>query len=237
MNTIANCLPRISVRASLAYAIVCVLAAVSAWALTPHPVAVLNAPRLSDSVPRRFGDWAELPSPFAQVSLSTGDAPNIDQPYDQTLMRTYVNKDGQVVMLALAWGAKQRQEVKVHRPDLCYVAQGHQIKKLTTVHLNYVHSPNGPVIGKRMITGSPRGGEAVTYWIRIGTTYSGDALETRMHILREGLAGRIPDGILVRASMAIRDVSDAEGSWPILDEFLQDLDKNVPAATRALLVK
>ncbi|WP_172199962.1 exosortase C-terminal domain/associated protein EpsI [Niveibacterium sp. COAC-50] len=237
MTAVASLIPRISLRTALAYSIVCVLAAVGAWVLTPHPVAVLNAQRLEDSVPRQFGDWSELPSPFTQVSLSTGDAPNIDQPYDQTLMRTYVNGKGQIVMLALAWGATQRQEVKVHRPDLCYVAQGHKVKRMSPMQFSAIVGTGGPITGTRMLTESPRGGEAVMYWIRIGNIYSESALTTRLHILSEGISGRIPDGILVRASVHVAREDDANAAWPLMESFLNELVSATPTEARKLMVR
>ncbi len=38
-------------------------------------------------------------------------------------LRSYVNANGDVVMLALAYGRHQRQEIKIHRPELCYTSQ------------------------------------------------------------------------------------------------------------------
>ncbi len=161
----------------------------------------------------------------------------MDQPYDQTLMRTYVNSKGQVVMLALAWGAKQRQEVKVHRPDLCYVAQGHKVKQFSSAQFSGIAADHGPVIGSKMVTEGPHGGEAVMYWIRIGDIYSESAVATRVHILLEGISGRIPDGILVRASIQIRGQEDAQTAWPVMEAFLTDLVAATPFGTRKLMIR
>lgn len=192
---------------------------------------------LEQIVPKQFGNWREQPNGYAQVRLSTGNDPNINQPYDQTLMRTYINKQGQVVNVAIAWGRKQRQEVKVHRPDLCYVAQGYKIKSLKRTIFGTVKGLSGPVIGNRMVAMSEHGGEAVSYWIRIGKLFSEDAVDTRLHILKEGLAGRIPDGILVRASQPVADIAEAENAWPVLDSFLADLVSYAPPDARRLLVR
>lgn len=196
-----------------------------------------EAPSLESTVPRKFGQWVERPQAQKQVSLSTGTGPNIDQPYDQTVMRTYENDRGQVVMLALAWGATQRQEVKVHRPDLCYVAQGLQIRRLLPKSFADIAGASSAVTGKQMIAIRGNGGEAVSYWIRIGRLYSEDAIDTRLHIFKEGLAGRIPDGILVRASMPIRSEAEATEAWPVLDDFLRELVAATPDAARRLLVR
>ena len=230
-------LPRIPLHTSFLMCLALVLAAVLAPWATPHLTVVTGAPSLEDTVPRQFGDWKVQPSPYVQVSLSTGTDPNMDQPYDQTVMRTYVNSRGQQVMLALAWGKRQRQEVKIHRPDLCYIAQGYQIKSLETVQFEGLRAPqNNAIIGKHMYVVNGNGGEAVSYWIRIGALYSEDALATRLHILYEGFNQRIPDGILVRASVRTRSSDGAGLSWPLMDSFLSELVANTPRPTRQLLV-
>lgn len=206
------------------------------WA-KPRHVAIQSAPRLEDTVPRQFGDWKELSSPYLQVRLDTNTKPGMSQPYDQTLMRTYVNSQGQQIMLALAWGQRQSQEVKIHRPDLCYVAQGFAIKSLEPTQFTAITTASSPVTGQRMIAMSPKAGEAVAYWMRIGSVYSESAWESRQHILSEGFAGRVPDGILVRASQAIRKSEDAAASFPRLEQFLAELYAAAPAATQALMVR
>lgn len=231
-------LPIISIRPAIYIAAALVLAALLAVFATPRLTTVEDAPSLEDTVPRAFGDWRERPSPIVQVSLSTGTEPDMQQPYDQTVMRVYENSKGQVVFLALAWGRQQRQEVKVHRPDLCYVAQGFKVRSLASHTFKGISAQDGSaVIGKQMVALTERGGEAVSYWMRIGTLYSEDAVDTRLHILKDGLAGRIPDGILVRASARIADMGDAGGVWPTLNQFLADLVAAVPQSTRSLLVR
>jgi len=229
-------LPKLAWGASATVFGLMVLAAGAAVVARPDLVAVENAPSLEDTVPKRFGDWTLVPDGRLQVGTSTGDEPNMDQPYDQTVMRSYVNGRGQVVMLALAWGQKQQQEVKVHRPDLCYVAQGYQVRSLTPATFP-LGQPGVRPTGKHMVAFGGRNGEAVSYWIRIGSLYSEDAWATRLHILKQGFGGHIPDGILVRASQPIADPAMAAASWPVLDQFLNELVAAVPPATRALLVR
>lgn len=222
--------------AALVISTLMVLAAGAAIVARPTLVSVDDAPDLESTVPQSFGDWKLLPNPRMQVSTTTADGPDQDQPYDQTVMRSYVNSKGEVVMLALAWGRRQQQEVKVHRPDLCYVAQGYQVKSLAPAHFA-VSDPAIRPVGKHMVALSGRGGEAVSYWIRIGTLYSEDAWETRLQILKDGFKGHIPDGILVRASVPLADPSQAAAAWPVLDRFLFDLTAAVPLSARALLLR
>lgn len=230
-------LPRISFRrAAFISALLCAAAA-AAYAMTPRLVSIKNAPSLETEVPRQFGDWKEIPSPYVQVPLTAGLDTNMDQPYDQILTRTYVNSQGHRVMLALAWGEKQRQEVKIHRPDLCYIAQGFEIKKLETIRFNKIQpTENKSAIGKRMIAMSANGGEAVSYWMRIGNLYSEDAFQTRLHIFKAGLENQIPDGILVRASMTINKANVDLQTWETLETFLIDLVQSSSLNAKLLLL-
>lgn len=221
----------------MALGIAMFIAIAAAYALTPRLMAVENPPLLQEIVPTQFGDWKEVTSPYVQASLSVAreDEPDINQPYDETLMRTYENSKGNVVMLALAWGKNQRQEVKIHRPELCYTAQGYKVQSLIPVTFTNIKDTSGAVTGKRMVAMNNYGGEAVSYWIRIGNIYSENAVDTRLHILKEGLAGRVPDGILVRASIRIQDTNDADQAWPILEEFLKEMVLNLPAKNQIIM--
>lgn len=215
------------------------LAVIAAYLLTPRLTTVGNPPLLEEVIPKQFGDWKEIPSPYVQASLAVAreDEPDINQPYDQTLMRTYQNSKGEVVMLALAWGKNQRQEVKIHRPELCYTAQGYKVQSLAPVTLANIKGVAGPVTGKRMVAMNRFGGEAVSYWIRIGDIYSESAVDTRWHILKEGLAGRIPDGILVRASVQIRDAINLEANHTLAEQFLTALVQHLPPSEKSILIR
>lgn len=230
-------IPRISMRSAALMFCGFIVAGVAAYISTPRLTTVDFAPNLEDTVPRQFGDWTELPNPYVQVSLSTGNDPTMEQPYDQTLMRSYVNSKGQRVMLALAWGKRQRQEVKIHRPDLCYVAQGYRVTSLVPASYKGILGNAQPINGKHMTAMDSKGGEAVAYWIRIGNLYSENAMESRIHIFNEGIAGRIPDGVLVRASASIKNRTDATALFPVLDQFLADLYLASPNDTRALMAR
>jgi EpsI family protein len=230
-------LPELPLRLSAIVALVMGVAAIGAVVAKPTLVSVQNPPDLEKTIPTVFGDWKEVPTMQAQVSTSTAEGPTMDQPYDQTVMRSYANSRGEVVMLAVAWGHKQQQEVKVHRPDLCYVAQGYQVTSLAPAAFPIAGASGVPATGKHMVASGSGRVEAVSYWIRIGTMYSENAWETRLRILKDGFNGHIPDGILVRASQSMRDKSEVPASWPVLDRFLVDLTQAVPAATREMMVR
>lgn len=201
-----------------------------------------DEPQLETSIPNKIGPWSALASPITQVSITQGNTPDINQPYDQSVLRTYVDNQGHQIGVAVAWGKHQRQEVKIHRPELCYPAQGYAVQKLRD-HTFTVKSMTSqqPIIGKRMIALDRNGSmEVVSYWIRIGSIYSDSAFKTRMHILQEGLAGRVTDGLLMRVSQrmpASAEPDQLESAFQRQEQFAAEIIRSVTPATRDLLAR
>ena len=210
-----------------------------AVALAPKKVdASGEAFDLNALVPTEFGEWREVRSALVQVDLiprrDDEERETTNRPYDQTVMRTYARRDGAVIMLALAYGSRQRQEVKIHRPELCYVAQGFQVgsKEHAALALN-----NGRSVAlTRLMARSSSRVEPVTYWIRIGEEISQSAWQSRLAILREGFQGRIPDGILVRVSTPYPKGQFAPAGYGIHSEFLHELLSSLEPRAQRLLV-
>ncbi|WP_428419880.1 exosortase B [Methylibium sp.] len=226
-------------RHAAALLVLSLLAATGAWQLAPRLPAAAALPDLAAAIPTRFGDWTLVPTPYPQVNLAVatpGDN-STDRPYDQTVMRTYANAAGQQVMLAVAYGRNQRQEVKIHRPELCYAAQGYAVTAQRPASFSAIGGSSTPVTGRQLYAESARAHEAVAYWIRIGNLYSDSAWATRWHIVAEGLKGRVTDGVLVRASMLVRSGEEAESAQAQLSGFLRELVDATPEPARALLVR
>lgn len=231
-------LPRLPVRVCIAALVLMVAAAGAAWLARPRLQAMTDAPNLDAQVPTAFGDWRMVPGGPPQVDVSQGVETVQEQPYDQTVMRTYVNRSGEQVMLALAWGERQRQDVKVHRPEVCYPAQGYAVRRLADGQPLPTAGRVEPVPTTELLAEFRGGGyEAVRYWIRVGNQYGGDGLATRWYILNEGFRGRIPDGILVRASQHLRNPSAEAPSQALMAAFLADLVAAMPDRARQMLVR
>lgn len=207
--------------------------------LRPSINAAMPDPNLEQAVPERFGEWRMLPNALVQASVVTKGATSTDQPYDEIVSRTYVNARGEMVMLALAYGKNQRQEVKVHRPELCYPAQGFKVLSLKSAAFAGVHSKvsGQDVTGQRMVVDGRGNKEVVSYWIRIGDTYSSSPWRIRWQIMQEGLQGRMTDGILVRVSQRVSTDADPAPTHQLLETFAKDLIQAVPEQTRAYLVR
>jgi len=232
----------LSWRSSLAAFLLMLLAAVAAWQLTPRALpgaaGAAPLPQLELAVPPVIGEWRLVPSLREQVDLAVDrDGERlISQPYDQTLLRTYQNARGEQILLAVAYTRQQSQEVKVHRPEVCYTAVGFEVLSLDPARLDVAAAGTPPVDGMRMVARSVHHTEAVSYWIRMGGIYSQNAFDTRLHLLAEGLQGRLRDGALVRASRIVADPREAAAAYPQIERFLSEFTAALTPEARALLL-
>lgn len=222
----------VSQRVSLWVGAGMLLAAVMAAAMVPNNSAPTPMPDLEALIPKQFGDWQAIETGLLQIAVEPRreDGESIlNQPYDQTVMRTYRNSKNEQVMLAIAYGREQRQEVKIHRPELCYASQGFKVLSRKETLLPY---GDGAIPAVRLITSNGRRLEPVTYWVRMGDSFVTDAWQSRLHILKEGLLGRIPDGILVRVSNAApMTVQTLHTDFHLQQEFLADFLDSVDASS------
>ena len=191
---------------------------------------------LEQMIPVQFSDWTEVKSNLHQVGVTTNKNSEQDMIYDEVMMRNYRNSKGQQVMLTIAWGQKQRQEIKIHRPEVCYAAQGFNVEglKFKAFQLNSMH---GKIVsGNEMLAENNEFQEAVTYWIRIGDIYSENGWQSRLYIFVSGLMGNIPDGVLVRVSSIIGNDKSGAENFKLNQEFLYSLITSMPADERRILI-
>jgi EpsI family protein len=169
-----------------------------AYVATPriHIADQIGQPDLETLFPREFGEWrvdptvgVVLPSPDVQALL--------DKLYNQVLARTYINRQGQRIMLSVAYGGDQSDGTRAHRPEVCYPAQGFQI----TANRRSEMAIEGRRFAVRELM-SRLGGrhEPITYWVVVGGEVTTSGTEQKLAQLRYGVRGLIPDGLLVRVS-------------------------------------
>jgi len=218
------------------------LASLCAWLLKPtfNTDQQIPVPTLEQRIPKQFGQWKEVPSSTIQTDLyvkQQGER-TTDNPYDDVLMRTYENAKGQQVQLAVAYGKTQRQEVKIHRPELCYYAQGFEITDIKDNVFDVMNLRNQAIIGKQMRVISDGSQQAISYWIRIGDLYSNSAWDTRLHIIQQGLKGHILDGVLVRASSQIVNDDAVSDQFQLNETLMNDLVSNLKTVNdKSLLIR
>jgi EpsI family protein len=204
------------------------------WHLHPAPTA--PQAHVLEQIPEKIGQWVMIPSMIPPVNPERPDA--LGRPghvYDDVVSRTYVEPDGTQIMLMLAYQSEQRQEDRVHSPELCYYAQGFILSGRHDVVIPLAHG----TVPARAFTGtSLNRREDVIYWIRTGNELRSDSVTTRLEILTSGLDGRIDDGILVRASMTdnFGPMRSAATKQDILMDFLRKTIAASPSGTRVALI-
>lgn len=214
--------------------ILLVLTAIAAVLVTPKYSGQKKPAILENAIPKQFGAWQYKPNTYAQVSVNTFAQAISDAIYDQVLMRTYEDKSGKQVMLAIAFAAEQRQEIKIHQPEVCYPAQGFKMLSIKDHEFKLASYPT-PIRGKQLIFKKGSKMEAVSYWIRLGNSFPMSGFEMRVKILKEGLKGKIDDGVLVRVSTLIDDESGARAAYQLQEKFLTDLISGVEVFSPNLL--
>lgn len=190
--------------------------------LRPVPVAD-NGLDLERMVPTAFGEWRLEPE-VEPVAPAPDVQANLDRLYRQIVSRTYVNAAGEQVMLMLAYGGDQSDALKAHRQENCYAAQGFAIDELRHGSLATA-GRTIPVTRMHAVRGERS--EPVTYWFTMGDRVVLGRAERLEVQLQNGLAGRIPDGMLVRISNLS---GDAPRAYALHESFVAALMAALPAA-------
>jgi EpsI family protein len=185
-------------------------------------------PVLEALVPAAFGDWSIDPT-IAPVAPTADVQAKLDRIYNQTVSRTYVNSAGDHMMLTVAYGGDQSDALKAHRQEVCYTAQGFTIHDL---HHDRVALQGTSIPVTRMLAVREERSEPVTYWFTMGDRVVRGRTERLAMQLREGFAGRIPDGMIVRVSSISPDPAAA---YAAQEAFVAELLAAMPAADRVRL--
>ncbi len=205
--------------------------ALAAWAM--HPRTLMSEQRaktpLATLIPASFGDWKELPQSGRQI-VNPQQTAILEEIYSETLSRVYVNSNGATIMLSLAYGANQSRDLQIHRPEVCYSAQGFQIISTNKTSLT---TTSGSVPAMQLVAKLGQRNEPITYWVRIGEKVVRGNLEQGFARMQYGLNGVVADGILFRVSSISSDNSKA---YATQQQFINDLLKAVPADTRSYLL-
>lgn len=183
---------------------------------------------LETLIPKQFGDW-KIDESIVPLIANPEQEEVLNKIYNQTLTRTYINNKGERVMLSIAYGGDQSRTMQVHRPEVCYTAQGFQVDKMQKALIN-VEGMALPVM-KLVATHGPRT-EPIIYWVKIGDAAVRGNLEQGFARLSYGLTGKVPDGLLFRVS-AISD--NLEQSYASQEIFVRDLLLSMPPDQRSKL--
>lgn len=202
-----------------------------ALALTPRLKLADQGPTISleAMIPKQFGEW-KLEGTIASLIVSPDVQALLDRIYNQTLTRNYVNDKGERIMLSIAYGNDQSYSTQVHRPEMCYPAQGFEIRNMSKDSIDF-SGAKLPVM-KLVATQGPRI-EPITYWVMIGDSAVRGNMEQHLARLKYGLTGKIPYGMLVRVST----ISTNElQSYRMQERFVRDMLDAVPIEYRKVLI-
>ena len=184
---------------------------------------------LEAMIPKSFGGWT-VDTSVVPLTPDPTQKELIAALYDQTLSRTYVNAQGQHVMLSIAYGGDQSKQLQLHLPEVCYVAQGFDMVKDRRDELA---TGFGKVPVKRLVARQNARNEPITYWITIGDKAVMSGLDQKMQRFMYGLSGRIPDGMLVRVSTIEADEGNA---YKVQDRFVNQMLAAVDPQARVRLM-
>ncbi|WP_269631546.1 exosortase-associated protein EpsI, B-type [Pelomonas sp. BJYL3] len=200
--------------------------------LRPHRFLADEQARLplAGLMPDHFGSWTRDPS-VAPLLPNPQQQQVLADTYDEVLALSFRNAARQLVMLSLAYGRNQHKGMLVHRPEICYPAQGFRLEQDVvdaTVALD-----DGPLPLKRLVASQGRRHEPISYWVVVGDTLTAFGYPHRWVALRYGLQGLIPDGVLVRVSSLNTD--NAEG-FALQAAFIREWARALSPAARLRLL-
>ncbi len=184
--------------------------------------------RLEAMIPKQFGEW-ELEETMASLIVSPDVQALLDSIYSQTLTRNYVNDKGERIMLSIAYGNDQSYSTQVHRPEMCYPAQGFEIKSMSKGSIDF-SGAKLPVM--KLVATQGLRIEPITYWVMIGGSAVRGNMEQHFARLRYGLTGKIPYGLVVRVSTISANESQ---SYRTQEQFVRDMLGAVPKQYRKVL--
>lgn len=211
-------------------------AATSVWAQAHQRVTPEVDSLALTSIPARFGPWTEIRSEDGAVSPSLQDEHG--RPiaiYDRIVSRTYMTPGHPPVMLMIAYKRRQYQEDRVHRPELCYYAQGFVVSRpgRQPLRLGQNGFPTASFVAE-----APQRRETVLYFIRTGSAITESSLGERLTLFKAGLTNTVPDGLLVRASVVEDPATpdDAKAQIDLMNSFLSAMVSASPSNARVVLV-
>lgn len=217
-------------RIALALAGLMFTASVGAIVARPTAKVAEQGPRLSlaTMIPQQFGHWRDEPEPSAEVVNPQTQA-LLDKLYSQVLSRTYVDGEGNRVMLSVAYGGDQREGLRAHKPEVCYPAHGFSLGRSEPLRLETAY---GTIAARRMLASQGARQEPVIYWLTIGNRSVDGQIAEKLEEMRFGLTGRIPDGLLFRVSSID---ADPERALRVQTDFVRQLLAALAPADRLRL--
>ncbi len=206
--------------------------AVITFAVTPKPHATdaRESINLQALFPRVFGRWHAIDDALPPIVGDPDKIAATARIYSQVLYRTYVNDDGAQILLTVAYGGPQTDSLAMHRPEVCYAAQGFEV---TSVHDGLLKIGDGTLPVKLLAAQLGTRYEPITYWFVVGNRVVTNRMQQKFEQLKYALIGEIPDGLLIRVSSI---EPDAAAAFARQEAFVGDLYAALDQDSRRWLV-
>ena len=218
-------------RRDLLIGVACATGAGVAYELVPRRhVTLLGADTFASIVPRTLAGWTsrdvtDLVAPKIEGSLAS-------RLYGETVGRVYQNvSSGDEVMMLLAHGDTQSEDLQLHRPEVCYPAFGFAISDNRPIEIPL--APNITLPSRSLVATAPDRREVIVYWSRLGEFFPVTHKQQQIDRLRTAMAGVIADGLLARFSVVGLEPVAAR---TLMTGFIPELISAVAANKRAALV-
>lgn len=184
--------------------------------------------KLAPSIPMQFGSWQMEPVSTGVVNPQQQGL--LNALYSEIITRTYINQQGRRIMLSIAYGKNQNDSFQVHKPEICYPAQGFQLKNNAA---GFLDTPQGSIPVRRLETnlGSQRQ-EPVTYWTTIGDQSVRNGIDKKLKEMQYAAHGYIADGLLFRLSSID---ADSDHAFKLHQQFASELIATLPSESRLRL--
>jgi EpsI family protein len=193
----------------------CLGAAGAAFALKPRRrISLLGSRKLAEITPQKVLEWSsrdvsDLSAPSTPDSL-------VQKLYGEVVQRVYHNDStGDDIMLLLAHGDSQTNDLQVHRPEACYPAFGFEVSGDRRVDVPIGGDTLLPV--RQLIAKATGTTENIVYWVRLGDMVPASGQEQRIDRVETAMHGVIADGLLARFSV---DSERSAESMSLIERFI-----------------
>lgn len=218
-------------RRDLLISAACFAGGAAGYGLKPRRhVSLQGSAKLDQFVPRSVGAWtsrdvSDLVAPKTPDSLMA-------KLYGEAVGRIYRQATtGTEVMMLLAHGDTQSNDLQLHRPEVCYPAFGFSISASKAISLPLPGGVSLPA--RRLIASAPGRQEYIIYWSRLGEFLPTDGSQQRIDRLTTSMHGFVADGLLARFSSL---GSDSDATFSMLQGFIGELVRAVPINQRLALI-
>jgi EpsI family protein len=190
---------------------------------------LLGQRNLASLIPYRFG-------PYQSRDVTDLVAPREDslasRLYGQTVGRVYASAaGGPEVMMLLAHGDTQNDDLQLHRPEICYPFFGYAIVRNQVLDLPL--APGASLPCRSLVAQAPDRNETIVYWSRLGQYLPLDQKRQQLDRLQTAMKGEVADGLLSRFSVAGGDPDTAVAA---MTAFIPALIRAVPSNGRDVLI-